>query len=103
MSKIILIIVLVTLLVYTFTFICDLFNPKKSYYEELSEKFDIPKNIRFTHDRQDPTGYELHKGFGVANTDNLREKLREEGFCEERINRFIGEKEHIICYNSFLI
>ena len=68
------------------------------------ESFIPEGGIRFTHDRQDPTGYELHKGFGVANTDNLRKKLREEGFCEERINRFIGEKEHIIiCYNSFLI
>lgn len=38
MFKIILIIVLATLLVYAFTFICDLFNSKTSYYEELSEK-----------------------------------------------------------------
>lgn len=50
MFKIVLIIVSATLLVYAFTFICDLFNPKKSYYEELSEKLDMPKNIRFTAD-----------------------------------------------------
>ena len=103
MFKIILIIVLATLLVYAFTFICDLFNPKKSYYEELSEKLDMPKNIRFTADRKDPDGYERHKGVGAVSTEKLRDMLKKEGFCEERINRLIRDTKFIICYDSFLI
>lgn len=103
MFKIVLIIVSATLLVYAFTFICDLFNPKKSYYEELSEKLDMPKNIRFTADRKDPDGYERHKGVGAVRTEKLRDMLKKEGFCEERINRFINKAPFIISYDYFLI
>ena len=67
------------------------------------ESFVPEGGIRFTHDRQDPTGYERHRGVGVISADNLREELRKEGFCEERINRFIGNGGVFICYNSFLI
>ena len=35
--------------------------------------------------------------------DYLRKILREEGFCEERINRFIRDCEICIQYNSFMI
>lgn len=60
-------------------------------------------NIKFTHDRQDPTGYERHDGVGFMKRDILIEKLRKEGFCEERITRFIKDHKFIMSYEPFLI
>lgn len=63
----------------------------------------ILKISDFTNDRKDPNGYEWHKGVGAIDADRLRKILREEGFCEERINRFIRDYEIFIQYDSFLI
>lgn len=76
---------------------------KDCVHEEEPVSHVISKNVRFTADRKDPNGYEWHKGVGVGRADYLRKILREEGFCEERINRFIRDSKICIQYDSFLI
>lgn len=76
---------------------------KDCVHEEESVSHVISKNVRFTADRKDPNGYERHKGVGIVDADDLRKTLQEEGFCEERINRFIRDYETFILYHSFLI
>ena len=76
---------------------------KSCVHEEEPVSHVISKNVRFTADRKDPNGYEWHKGVGFVHADYLRKILREEGFCEERINRFIRDCEICIQYDSFMI
>ena len=74
---------------------------------ESREEDERPMNkqypYRFTADRHDPGGYERHKGVGAVRNEELRDMLKEEGFCEERINRLINSAPFIISYDYFLI
>lgn len=63
----------------------------------------VPDDCRFTTDRQDPYGWEWHRGLGTVRADVLRSVLRNEGFCEERIDRLIGNKSIIMCDEYFLV
>lgn len=67
------------------------------------ESFIPEGGIRFTHDRQDPTGYERYGGLGTGPAEYAREKLQKEGFCEERINRFIKNTGFTFYHETYLI
>lgn len=67
----------------------SLMHKNDSYVDSVDFSASAPNDIESIDDRQDPNGEEYRVFFGYVNTGELSKALEEQGYCKERIDRFL--------------